>query len=116
MNNSIMNVNVSPSKPINVSIVGTGPRGQSAYETWLAQGNTGSEQDFINSLSGDKTYVHDQIAASASWNITHAMGKYPSVTIVDTGGNIVVGDVNYISTTNLIVTFSASFSGKAYLN
>jgi hypothetical protein len=27
--------------------------GKSAYEVWLAQGNTGSEQDFLNSLKAD---------------------------------------------------------------
>lgn len=27
--------------------------GKSAYEVWLAQGNTGSEQDFLNSLKGE---------------------------------------------------------------
>jgi len=30
----------------------TGPRGSSAYEVWLAAGNTGSAQDFLNSLQG----------------------------------------------------------------
>lgn len=27
-----------------------GPSGKSAYEIWLAQGNTGTEQDFLNSM------------------------------------------------------------------
>ena len=30
-----------------------GANGKSAYEVWLALGNTGSEQDFINSLKGE---------------------------------------------------------------
>lgn len=29
-----------------------GPQGESAYETWLQLGNSGTEQDFINSLRG----------------------------------------------------------------
>lgn len=29
-----------------------GANGQSAYEIWLAQGNTGTQQDFLNSLQG----------------------------------------------------------------
>jgi hypothetical protein len=29
-----------------------GPRGLSAYQIWLAEGNTGTEQDFLNSLVG----------------------------------------------------------------
>ena len=31
---------------------GTGADGKSAYEIWLDLGNTGTEQDFINSLQG----------------------------------------------------------------
>ena len=29
-----------------------GPAGESAYQVWLDQGNTGTEQDFLNSLIG----------------------------------------------------------------
>lgn len=31
----------------------TGPQGDSAYQTWLKLGNTGTQQDFINSLVPD---------------------------------------------------------------
>lgn len=33
---------------------GVGPAGDSAYEVWLGLGNTGSEQDFIDSLKGGR--------------------------------------------------------------
>jgi hypothetical protein len=66
--------------------------------------------------TGDLNFVYTQTVASASWNIVHNLGKYPSVSIVDSSGNLVVGDVNYISLNELIVTFSAAFSGQAYLN
>lgn len=33
---------------------GSGTNGKSAYEIWLEQGNTGSEQDFLDSLRGEK--------------------------------------------------------------
>jgi hypothetical protein len=29
-----------------------GDKGESAYEVWLSLGNTGTEQDFLDSLSG----------------------------------------------------------------
>ena len=32
---------------------GSGADGKSAYEIWLEQGNTGTEQDFIDSLKGE---------------------------------------------------------------
>ena len=32
-----------------------GVPGKSAYEVWLLQGNTGTEQDFLNSIGGTGT-------------------------------------------------------------
>lgn len=61
-------------------------------------------------------YVHTQQVASDIWEITHSLNKYPSVTIVDTSGNLVIGSVHYISTSKIVVKFSAPFSGVAYLN
>lgn len=66
--------------------------------------------------SGDLYYVHAQVSASATWTITHSLGKYASVTVVDSGQNIVEGDVQYIDTDSLVVAFSVPFSGNAYLN
>lgn len=66
--------------------------------------------------SNDKHYTHNQVAAAATWNITHNLDKYPSVSIVDSANNLVVGDVEYINTNQLTLTFNGAFSGKAYIN
>ena len=65
---------------------------------------------------GDKHFKHDQSISSDTWNITHRLGKFPSVTIVDSAGTHVVGDVQYVDISNIIITFSSPFSGIAYLN
>ena len=65
---------------------------------------------------GDKTYVFTQATASDTWEIKHNLYKYPSVSIVDSGDNIVYGDVQYIDINTCVCHFSAPFSGKAYLN
>ena len=65
---------------------------------------------------GDKTYVHNQVIAAKTWYITHNLYKQPSVTIVDSGGNSIVGDVEYTTLNTLVCKFSSPFSGKAYLN
>jgi len=62
------------------------------------------------------TFVHDQQVPATTWVITHNMGRQPSVSIVDSGGNLVIGDVQYDSVNQVTVTFSAAFGGKAYLN
>jgi hypothetical protein len=64
----------------------------------------------------DLTYVHNQIAASATWTVVHSLHKRPSVSIVDSGDNLVIGEVQYIDDDTLTISFTAPFSGKAYIN
>jgi hypothetical protein len=66
--------------------------------------------------AGDIHYEYDQSIAAATWNINHSLGKFPSVSIVDTSGDLVRGQINYIDNNSLTITFSAAFAGKAYLN
>ena len=66
--------------------------------------------------TGSGTYIYTQLASSTIWNITHNLDKRPSVTIVDSAGSLVVGDVNYIDDSSLTIKFTSSFSGSAYLN
>lgn len=61
-------------------------------------------------------YVFTQSTPSATWTINHDLNKYPSVSIVDSANDEVIGEVNYTSTTQVVVSFSAAFSGKAFLN
>lgn len=62
------------------------------------------------------TFEYSQSTPSGTWEITHNLNRYPSVTVVDSAGTQVVGDVTYIDRNNLKVVFSAEFSGTAYLN
>lgn len=73
-------------------------------------------QGAIEEVRDKSKYVHTQASASVQWNITHNLKFYPSVTIVDSGENYVVGDVQYIDWNNLVLTFTHSFAGKAYLS
>lgn len=70
----------------------------------------------FTALSSDKNYVHNQTAASALWTVSHNLGKYCAVTVVDSGGNIIVGNVEYANTNKLLIRFSSAVSGKAYCN
>lgn len=64
----------------------------------------------------DKNFVFSQNISSDSWYISHNLNKFPSVSVVDSGNNIVIGEVIYIDENNLQILFTAPFSGKAYLN
>lgn len=61
-------------------------------------------------------HMHTQTLASATWTVAHNLGKNPSVSIVDSAEEEVIGEVQHIDMNNLVIRFSAAFSGKAYLN
>jgi len=61
-------------------------------------------------------YAHAQIGPSAVWTVVHGLGYRPNVTVVDSGGTVVEGTVGYVSASELTITFSAAFSGTAYLS
>lgn len=60
-------------------------------------------------------HVHTQATPATSWVITHALGGYPSVSVVDSAKTVVYGEITYISTSQIVVNFSSAFSGSAYL-
>jgi hypothetical protein len=60
-------------------------------------------------------HIHTQGTPATSWTITHALGGYPSVSVVDSAKTVVFGEVTYLSTSQVVVNFSAAFSGYAYL-
>lgn len=78
-----------------------------------AQGPAGAGADISVS---DLAYHHVQNVASSIWNITHNLGFYPNITVVDSAGTVLEGDLEYIDLNNIRVTFSAAFSGNAYLS
>lgn len=62
-----------------------------------------------------KRFTFTQAAASSSWDIAHTLDGFPSVTVVDSAGTVVVGTVSYNSTSSVTVSFESAFAGKAYL-
>lgn len=65
---------------------------------------------------GRVSYDHMQGAASSSWSITHNLGFKPNVTVIDSAGNIVEGEIAYTNSNSLTVSFQSAFSGNAYLS
>lgn len=65
---------------------------------------------------GDKNLVFTQATPSATWRVKHGLNKYPAVTIVDTAGSVVVGNIDYIDANNVVISFGSAFAGKAYFN
>jgi hypothetical protein len=84
------------------------PPTNTLYWDVLAQSGT--------STGDDKSFVFHQNVAESLWIVPHNLSKFPSVTVVDSGGTEVEGDVSYTDPNNLQIVFSAPFTGKAYLN
>jgi hypothetical protein len=64
----------------------------------------------------DKDHRHNQTSASSTWVINHNLNKYPNVTAFDSAGSQAIGSIVFNSKNQLTITFSASFSGTAYVN
>jgi len=61
-------------------------------------------------------YTFTQSAAASTWTITHNLGRFPSVSTVDSAGSIINGAVTYTNENVITVVFTSATSGKAYLN
>lgn len=80
--------------PMEVGIQGpAGPQG--------ASGDSHFEQSFTN---------------QSSVTVTHNLGKYPAVEVIDSANDGVVGNVKHNSKNELTVTFASSFSGIVICN
>jgi len=76
------------------------------------KGDPGTLQNIATYVS----YEHTQGSASASWTIVHNLGFKPNLTVVDSAGNIVEGEITYTNSNSLTVSFQSAFSGYAYLS
>lgn len=104
-------VEITPGDPPDLAIVVQEPSVLEVSQTLM--GPPGPPGD---PGAGDKYYQHVQSVADTTWNIAHGLGKFPSVTIVDSGGSHVLGEVVYLDQSNCQALFSAPFSGTAECN
>jgi hypothetical protein len=63
----------------------------------------------------DIFYVHTQAVASAIWTINHNLNGQPAVTVLDSAGTQCEGTISYPSSIQMVITFSAAFTGTAYV-
>ena len=70
----------------------------------------GPDKNYVNA------YVHEQSNTAMTWQVNHNLGKYCSVTVVDSNDDVVIGEIHYNSLNQVTLSFTASFSGKAFCN
>jgi hypothetical protein len=61
------------------------------------------------------SFTFAQTSPAAVWTIVHNLGLFPSVTVVDSAGTLIEGDLAFPDMNTVTVTFSAAFSGVACL-
>ena len=88
---------------------------------YLAQSQDGTPTSVSATLSqlGDVVspqYHYSQPSPSNAWVINHGLNGYPDIRVVDTAGNLLMGQVAYITANQVTVQFSAALVGDAYLS
>lgn len=64
----------------------------------------------------DKNYVHEHNIAEKIWHVTHNLNKYPTAIVIDSAGNEIICDIEYVDTNTCIISMNAPFKGKAIFN
>lgn len=72
------------------------------------QGTPGSD-------ATDKNFVQE-FTNSSTVTVTHSLSKYPAVTVTDSTGDEVEGDIEHLSINQLVARFSSSFTGRIVCN
>lgn len=72
--------------------------------------------DEDNVISVTNSFIYEQGVASTTWEITHNLGRNPTVVVIDTSGNVVYPSVHYNNLNTCTITMNYAFKGTAYLN
>ena len=90
-----------------------------------SNGNTGAANQVLTStvtgttwalVSASTEIIPFQNVDVVTANHTGALGTFPSVTVVNPNNIVVLGEIRYITTTQLTITFSSAQTGNVYLN
>jgi hypothetical protein len=67
-------------------------------------------------LFGQDKYFEQAFTNLSSVVVNHELNKKPSVTVINSAGDQVIGEVEYHGLNSLTLTFSSSFSGTVVCN
>lgn len=92
-----------------------GPQAKSLWDIWLEAGNPNDPAMFFQQVGG-VGYRFVQGTPATEWHITHPLQTgMPAVSLVDSNGEEMYGDVAYLPPHNLTISFSAPVAGEAYM-
>jgi hypothetical protein len=70
---------------------------------------------YTDARAGGRSFSQPFTVASQV-TVTHGLGRYPAVTVIDSAGDLIEGEIGYLSPDSLTVSFSAPFSGVVTCN
>lgn len=107
---SVVEVTVNGSTEV-IELGVQGPQG--AVGPQGVQGAQGP-QGIPGAASG--SYRHVQAVPATVWTVDHNLSGRLNVTVVDSTGREVMGEVRYLNDNQIELTFTAAFSGEAYVS
>ena len=120
-----LHLQVLPPAPLKLSVAGpvvlstvlvdsqhgpTGPIGATG-----AQGVQGV-QGLTGPAPASTNYQHSQGVSTDTWVVAHNLGFKPNVSIFDSAGTNVIGDISHVDYNTLRLTFQFAFGGYAVLS
>jgi hypothetical protein len=93
--NTIQNVTVTNQQP-NITVAAVGPQGPAG-------------------TAASVFYTHTQSTPSATWTINHNLNGYPTAVVFDSANTQCEGTFSYPTLNQMVITFTAAFSGLAYV-
>jgi hypothetical protein len=118
---SIMSQDANPAGTIltiagNLSVTGTYTDSTGSVGT-LGQALTSTVTGTAwGAVAGSTEVIAFNNVAVVTANHTGALGIWPSVTVVNQNNLVIFGEVSYITTTQLTITFAVAQTGNVYLN
>ena len=104
VSSQVPNINVTTSVQ---SVIVTNQQPNITISTAGVQGPAGP-------ISND-FYAYTQAIPSSVWTITHNLNGHPTAVVFDSANNQCEGTFSYTDLNTMVITFTAAFSGTAYI-
>lgn len=75
-----------------------------------------SDTPFHNPIASETSEHELTLSANTAVTFTHNLNKFPSVTFINSNGDMVLADVHYNSRNSITIRFNADFTGLMVLN
>lgn len=58
-------------------------------------------------------YTHSQSVAASLWTVSHDLGYFPAISVIDVDGYVMYANVRHVSTAQAVINFPSPMSGVA---